>query len=539
MGVPLLPPRVHRWIHGELAVWYHPDYRLPVPALEHLGRRAQLVADWMLDVGLVGQLHAPERPGLEVLTTVHSAEWIDALTRPEALSAVFGMPVPVDPVLDTIRYAVGGTLAAAAEARRTHRPTLNLLGGFHHAHPSRGHGFSALNDIAIAARAEGVSVGVLDLDAHPPDGTAACLPEAWIGSISGVTWDALDRVDDTVLPGADDATYLRALDALLGRLPTRDLWFVVAGGDVLAGDALGRLSLTLAGVKERDARVYAALHDKASVWLPGGGYSEDAWRVLAGTAAVLAGQPGLELRPDQDPLRARFARIYGDTSDTELSAADVDASLRLRDGLLGWYSASAIELALERYGLLRELRRLGYDQLQVRVDSNEAGDRMRVLSGKDLLVEGVVARSQVGGRPVLWVHWLTLRHPRGTFTPHRPRLPGQDAPGLGLAREATELLALVAKRVGCEGVAMRPSELHVAWIMYGNMQFADRDVAARFLAIRRDLGQVPLADLTRACASGRLLRNGEPFTWEPATMVGWLDGHHDAVEPAPDRFSIG
>lgn len=537
--MPLIGPRLHRWLHGELPAWYHPDYRLPVPALEHLARRAGMAAEWLLDARILGELRQPERISLEQVARVHAEAWVDALTRPEALTSVFGMQVPVDSVLDTIRAAAGGTVAAAEVARKERCATLNLMGGFHHAHPARGHGFSPINDIAIAALDVPGRIGVIDLDAHPPDGTAACLPDAWIGSISGTAWDPLPNVDNTIIFDADDERYLLALDRLLGRLPDCSLWFVVAGGDVLEGDPLGHMHLTLEGIRQRDQRVLAALHGQASVWLPAGGYTDRAWRVLAGTACVLAGMPDHPIAPDYDPLQVRFSRIYHSTLDTELSAADIDASLRLGNGLLGWYTANGVELAFERYGILRELRRLGYSNFQVKIDANDTGDRMRLYAGKDMLVENVLARSSVDGRPVLWVHWLTLRHPRGAFTHDRPRLPGQDTPGLGLAREAIELLALVARRLGLEGVAMRPAQLHVAWIMWTRMHFAEPLVQARMLALRRDLGHLPLTDLTKACAEGRIRRNGEVWMWEAETMVGWADHVDPPVEAAPDVFSLG
>jgi acetoin utilization deacetylase AcuC-like enzyme len=283
--MPLFGPRLHRWLHGELPVWYHPDYRLPVPALEHLARRAGMVAEWLLEAGIVGRVREPERIDLERVGRVHHASWMEALTRPEALTSVFGMPVPVDSVLDTVRRAAGGTLAATQVALTERRATLNLLGGFHHASPDRGHGFSPLNDLAVAAREVVGRVGVLDLDAHPPDGTAACLHDAWIGSISGTTWDPLENVDNTVIFDADDSLYLAALDRLLARMPRCDCWFVVAGGDVLDGDPIGHMRLSLAGVRERDRRVHAALDGLPAVWLPAGGYSGRAWRAQIGRAS--------------------------------------------------------------------------------------------------------------------------------------------------------------------------------------------------------------------------------------------------------------
>src|SRR4030095_9273029 len=117
--------------------------------------------------------------------------------------------------LATVRLAVGGTVDAAREALRHKCATLNLLGGFHHAAPSHGGGLCAVNDIAVAIaslRADGFDgkIAVLDLDAHPPDGTAECLrgdDQCWIGSLSGSAWGD-HGADDVLVSQAGDARYL-------------------------------------------------------------------------------------------------------------------------------------------------------------------------------------------------------------------------------------------------------------------------------------------------------------------------------------------
>src|SRR5438552_2028117 len=78
--------------------------------------------------------------------------------------------VVVDELLGSVRCACGGTVEAARAALQRRHPMLNLLGGFHHAAPSRGVGFCAVNDVAVAIaalRAEGFTgrVAVIDLDA--------------------------------------------------------------------------------------------------------------------------------------------------------------------------------------------------------------------------------------------------------------------------------------------------------------------------------------------------------------------------------------
>src|ERR671922_1761563 len=233
--------RARRWLFGrDFAVWYDPRYRLPLPSLEARtgfdARRADVVAWFLVESGAVpaSRIRRPVRIGYEDLARVHSPELLDSLHRAETLAHIFSVdPADVRPeeVMATIRLACGATLQAARSCLR-HRPRevarreLNLSCGFHHAGIRRAGGFCAVNDVAVAIAAlrhDGFSgrVAILDFDAHPPDGTAECLRsdgDVWIGSVSGSSWGPLPGVDETVLEGAGDADYLRALDGLLKRM---------------------------------------------------------------------------------------------------------------------------------------------------------------------------------------------------------------------------------------------------------------------------------------------------------------------------------
>jgi len=468
-----------RWLRHDVRVWYSPAYRLPLAGLSSLAgmepRRADYAAWYLLDHGLVSawQVRRPRPISYDDLARVHSTAWLESLSQAETLATVFPVSpeeIPVDELMRSIRLACGATAAAAESALRRGGISLNLLGGFHHAGVARGTGFCPVNDIAVAVarlRAGGFSgrVAVLDLDAHPPDGTADCLgrdPQTWIGSISGVAWEPLHGVDETVLPGGTgDTEYMKELEALLARMPPVQLAFVIAGGDVLRGDALAPLAMTLEGVRERDLRVLQALRGVPSAWLPGGGYGADAWRALAGTGAVLCARSRRPVPRSYDPLDARFRRIARRLDPAELgddsapTEEDVAADLGLRPArnrlLLGYYTAEGVEYALHRYGVLGEVRRLGYGRVRLATDATDVGDRVRVFGThggtEHMLVEMVLERRRCAGEDVLFVHWLGLRHPAASFDARRRRLPGQDAPGLGLARELGEVLAMAARRL--------------------------------------------------------------------------------------------
>ena len=86
------------------------------------------------------------------------------------------------------------------------------------------------------------------------------------------------------------------------------------------------------------------------------------------------------------------------------------------------------------------------------------------ITGKEhTLIELEVDRRTLGTGTFLFVNWLSLRNPRAHFSNLRPQLPGQEVPGLGLAREMSQLLTLMAKRLSLDGVAFRPSWFHAGW----------------------------------------------------------------------------
>jgi acetoin utilization deacetylase AcuC-like enzyme len=544
---------------------------LPIPSLEGPTafdlRRADLVAWYLVQSGAIvrGDLRTPSRVSFQDLALVHDVAYLERLDGPDELARIFGVDggaIPIASTLDAIRLACGGTVGAAREALRSKRATLNLFGGFHHAGRAFGGGLCALNDVAVAVavlRRDGWrgTACVIDLDAHPPDGLADCLAgEAWIASISGAQWAALAGVDETVLPaGTTGAPYLAALDALLARVPRKpDLAFVIAGGDVLAGDRLGSFALTRADVRERNARVHRFLGGVPAVWLPAGGYSRDAWKVLAETAALLATGSAPEIG-EVDPLRAEFARLARGLGPKELEGSlDLDFSDVLADlgmapsgasRFLDYYSASGLELALERYGFLGALRRLEYGPFRVAIDRADVGDRVRLFGhggGEEhLLLESVMAKASIEGRSYLYLHWLTLRHPLATFTRQRPQLPDQEVPGLGLSREVFELCTRIAARLSLVAVAMRPAWYHTAFAVRHDFRFFDTARQGRFDALVRDLRGLSLLEATRAVEEGRVSLAGERYRWEPDLMIG-APVRDDAAEVAlvrdQTRFTV-
>ncbi len=553
-----------------LAVWYHPEFRLPLVDLRDVSGLEPRRADYAM-WGWYGmrlrhrlKVMSPERISYRQMALVHGDDYLESLSNPAKLATVFGLysaDFPVDAVMNTIRLGAGATLEASRYVLEHGTSALCTLGGFHHAQRHKGSGLCPINDIAIAIavlRQEGFEgrVLVIDLDAHPPDGLADCLqddPAVHIASLSGSDWGELPDVDETVLPpNTNDTVYMHALMALLFRTERPDLAYVIAGGDVLEEDRFGQLGLSEAGAMARDRFVFDWLKKIPTVWLPGGGYRGDSWRVLAGTGLVLMQKSQLSLPETLDPMRVQFAKIsrsltpealgISQKSDELFTAEEAD--LMLSGGiprsrlLLDYYTTEGLEHALYRYGVFSVLRSIGYSNFHVELDRTGVGDRVRVFGYDDtdrehLLLETVLAIRFLGDDRFLFINWMTLRHPLGEFGPGRDRLPGQEVPGLGMAREAANLLMLIASRLDLAGIMARPAYFHTAFIGAKLMQFHTLQAQAEFQALVRDLMSMGVVKLSEAIQEGRVLRNGEPWKWPAAPMVRWKVPHpHDPEEVA-------
>jgi hypothetical protein len=322
-------------------------------------------------------------------------------------------------------------------------------------------------------------------------------------------------------------------------MPKVDLAFVMAGGDVLAGDKMGRLGLTLQGTRRRDLRVAEALEGIPSVWLPGGGYHHDAWKVLAGTVLALKWRSRERIPEQFDPMRVHYAEIWrtlggrDQLANLELSAEDLDESLgghgANRRMLLGAFTAEAVELAMHRAGILGHLQRMGLGGFRVEIDQGSPGERVQLfgeLEGVEhQIFECVMERKRISGADVLYIHWMTLRNPKSSFSDRRPQLPGQERPGLGLARETGEMIARMSKKLGMQAVVFRPAWYHMAYASRYHFKYMDPKRQGRFEAILRDFERIPLREATLAFVQGRVRMNGAPYSWEADEMAYWLDGH--------------
>lgn len=271
-----------------------PEYQHPLPEGHRFPmEKYALIPEQLLFEGSITkeQLFRPEPLTNDDVLRVHDRAYWEALrtlTLPERAMRKTGFPLS-QALVDREILIAGGTWKAATLALE-HGVALNVAGGTHHAFRDRGEGFCLLNDIALATELLlfnklAKKVLVVDLDVHQGNGTAALFggrSDVFTFSMHGKKnyphHKEKSHLDIELDDGTSDNAYLGILGEVLPGLIAQeqpDFLFFQSGVDVLAGDKLGRLGLSMQGCKQRDQMVMelAAKHQIPLVAVMGGGYS--------------------------------------------------------------------------------------------------------------------------------------------------------------------------------------------------------------------------------------------------------------------------
>jgi acetoin utilization deacetylase AcuC-like enzyme len=276
--------------------YYSDTFVLPLPEghrfpmAQYSGLRERLLSD-----GVVGPEDLFEAPqaAWDDLLLVHTPTYVEAVrdgTLPRDIQRRIGFPWSLQ-MVERARRSVGATIAAS-HAAIEEGCSANLAGGTHHAFADRGEGYCVFNDVAVAARvlqqqALARRIAIVDCDVHQGNGTAAIFAgdsAVFTFSMHGArnypfrkeTSDLDVELDD----GTSDEPYLarlsHSLDMVLA-LHQPEIVVYLAGADPYRGDRLGRLNLTIDGLRRRDELV---LHTCRAAGLPvvitmSGGYARD------------------------------------------------------------------------------------------------------------------------------------------------------------------------------------------------------------------------------------------------------------------------
>jgi acetoin utilization deacetylase AcuC-like enzyme len=264
-----------------------PGHVFPIRKFELV--RAKLLAEGTLEPC---ELIEPAPVSLEDVLLVHTNDYVsrlcDGKLTPKEIRRL-GLPWS-ESLVQRSFYAVGGTLAAA-RASLAEGYSSNLAGGTHHSFSERGEGFCVLNDVAISVRATRARkliqrAAIVDCDVHQGNGTATIFAgdnDTFTFSIHGANNYPLFKAQSTLdveLPdGTSDTEYLETLASYLPRVFDSDpeIVFYLAGADPYKGDKLGRLALSIDGLRERDALVLRECYKREVpiVTVMSGGYGKD------------------------------------------------------------------------------------------------------------------------------------------------------------------------------------------------------------------------------------------------------------------------
>ena len=552
-------------------------YRHGLPGVPMDPLRGDKILGAVREAGLLDRelLSEPRPASLQNLLRVHTAEYLQSVQEPATLTRIMGAEIAareVEGTLDQQRLMTGGTIQATRLAMRTGGIAVHLGGGFHHAAADAGLGFCVFNDVAVAVRrlrGRGFTepMLVVDLDVHDGNGTRAIFaddPTVHTFSIHNDHWGPTEAVASTSIALGADVDDERFLSTLRESLPRvfeamrPGLVVYLAGTDPAADDPVGNWRLSAAALFERDRFVtsLARPDGRASpmVIVLAGGYGRHAWRYTARYLLWLASGREMEPIAEEELALRRFRRLGHDLRFAEsvddglpftLSEADLAALVpggHRSSRFLGYFSRHGVELLLERAGVLAQLRARGFRTLRVELDARDGeGQTLRILSedGPDeLLVEMRAQRSRgvVAGMEMIIVEWLLLQNPREAFSESRPRLPGQQHPGLGLLRDFMGWLVVVCEAHGLDGIFFVAAHYHIAMQSRHLVRPVRPADEARMRAFTAAFEGLSLPEATAAVDAGRVVdaATGQPVLWEPVATVLPVSARLRAMVTGPE-----
>lgn len=258
-----------------MKLFYSDVFELPLPGghrfpMSKYTLLRERIAESLVDRG--AQLLLPPAATDQQILLVHTREYLDRV-KYGGLSQLeqrrIGFPWSLK-MVERSRRSTGATIAAA-QAALSDGIAFNLAGGTHHAFADRGQGFCVFNDVCVAARVLQSSgmierAMVVDCDVHQGNGTASIADgddSIFTFSMqceSNFPFRKTDGDLDVNLPaGTTDEAYLEAMVEGLDRAFARfkpDVVFYLAGADPYDGDRLGQLSVSKAGLRERDCLLF-------------------------------------------------------------------------------------------------------------------------------------------------------------------------------------------------------------------------------------------------------------------------------------------
>ena len=185
-------------------------------------------------------------------------------------------------------------------------------------------------------------------------------------------------------------------------------------------------------------------------------------------------------------------------------------------GFSDWYVSFDLRDCYSHYGYIRTPR------LQ---DPNQYIGFLIVQNGQYLPTFGndppwtdFINRNFPKNSNILNIRWFSLQNPLGSFTPNRPKLPGQIYPGSGLAHDCLNIFCKLGLKHRRDGISNVPEHFHNAYLYTGFIFLNPLD-QGRFEKMKEDLDEDiktrSIGAVSWAIYLGFLREDGKKLPWTP------------------------
>ncbi len=241
----------------------------------------------------------------------------------------------------------------------------------------------------------------------------------------------------------------------------------------------------------------------------------------------------------EKPAGSRFEAYDFSSERFECTLSSFSGTEACHDLFLNRYGHGEILELLERIGLMDCLHESGFTRPLLLIDRNpghihylklfdrrEAPERLlielrlseMIYTPDERHIKGIIPKQTY---KAIAVEWLSLQNPRLEFNRERPRLPGQNYPGLGAVRHMATLLETFAGDLMADAVLDVPEKFHAAVMYSGKFMFMDPAREGMMRAVLRDLGSHPLADLSWGFVTGTIrdMKTKKPVSFGPSEQL--------------------
>ncbi len=209
---------------------------------------------------------------------------------------------------------------------------------------------------------------------------------------------------------------------------------------------------------------------------------------------------------------------------------------------LGRFNSDNLYSMMEKIGLIKHLKSIGFEELFVDIDIDENRISYMRLYWKDKtpacqLIDLRVSESSfipdkkffepdavITPYNMIVIEWLSAKNPLKNFDVKKPQLPGQTNPGLGVLKYCFEMLYLMAKEVFKDGFLDIPDHMHGAIMYSKKFRFFDPVHEGIIRAVGRDLRKYSLSDISWGVITETIfdLSTNKPAIYDPGEQIHYV-----------------